>query len=1155
MKIIADFHVHSKYSRATARNLDLENLYVAAQIKGVDVVGSGDFSHPAWYAEIKNKLEPAEAGLFRLKKEIATACDLEVPANCRRAVRFVLTTEISNIYKKRDRTRKNHNLVFVPDLDVAGDLNRRLGAIGNIQSDGRPILGLDARDLLEIVLETSADAFLVPAHIWTPWFSLLGSKSGFDSIEDCFGDLAAHVFAAETGLSSDPAMNWRVSGLDRVSLVSNSDAHSPANLGREANCFDTELSYCALRDALNASDDKGFLGTIEFYPQEGKYHFDGHRGCGIRLHPGESANRGGKCPVCGRPLTIGVLSRVEELADRPAGAKPPSARPYENLIPLGHILAEILQVGSKSVKVSQAYRSAIAALGPELHILQQLEPEAIDRAGIPLLGEAIRRMRAEKIEINPGYDGVYGTIKIFSAQERDRLNGQRPLFSPAEHPEAAGNGYGQVGAADVTGVARHAGGAEATEGRDSQKASETLSPDVDGGPSADGAGHAGPNPEQLRAVEHPAGALLIVAGPGTGKTFTLTRRIAHLILEKSVAPESVLAVTFTNKAAAEMRERLVRIIGARSALPTVGTFHGICLGLLREWKGSGAPAVIDEDEQASVMAEAVKMAATAGVPMKLKHPECRGRIMRAKQNMLGPADPAASADPDPGRAAAIAAVYRAYQDLLEIQRICDYEDLLFQVVAHLESDAAFRDRCRERFRHVFVDEYQDINHGQYRFIRAIAPPQAAEGGICVIGDPDQSVYGFRGSDCAYFNRFVDDYPGAGVITLTRNYRSTDTILAASFQVIDHNPRPPAARMRTFSGIDGVPTIGFMEGADGYAEAEAIAREIEQLVGGTGYHSIDLGSVREAVPPSHLGFADIAVLTRTNEQLSTLAEVFDSTGIPCQVASRRHTFGRSASQALLSVFKICAARAGYADFDRVAALMVKGIGRKVVDIFKAWCAGNRLSLAEGLAGAVRFPVPGLNRNQQLKLTELAGLVTAIQSDTSGLTVRRRLELCARLPALSETVKEAADRAAVERLIGMAEASEMDAAAFLARVALHTDTDGYHPRQEKVALLSMHAAKGLEFPVVFVAGCEDGLIPYHRPDGNGGDLEEERRLFYVAMTRAKGRLYFTRARRRRVFGKTANRKESPFVAEIEKELIADQKSQKRPLKKKDPQLKLF
>ena len=408
MKIITDLHVHSKYSRATARDLDLENLYKAAQIKGIQLVGTGDFSHPAWFAEIESKLDPAEPGLFRLKEDAARTLDAHVPPACRGTVRFLLATEISNIYKKSGRTRKNHNLVFVPDLETARKLNRRLESIGNIQSDGRPILGLDARDLLELVLETSQDAFLVPAHIWTPWFSMLGSKSGFDSIGECFGDLAAHVFAAETGLSSDPAMNWRVSSLDAITLVSNSDAHSPGNLGREANLFDTELSFYAIRDALKSGDPQQFLGTIEFYPEEGKYHLDGHRNCGVRFEPKQTSAHQGICPKCGKPLTIGVLNRVEELADRPEGIRPKKARSYHNLIPLTGILSEILQAGPKTQRVCLAYRTAIERLGPEISILEQLDIQQIERAGIPLLGEAVQRMREKKIDIKPGFDGEYG---------------------------------------------------------------------------------------------------------------------------------------------------------------------------------------------------------------------------------------------------------------------------------------------------------------------------------------------------------------------------------------------------------------------------------------------------------------------------------------------------------------------------------------------------------------------------------------------------------------------------------------------------------------------------------------------------------------------------------------------------------------------------
>jgi DNA helicase II / ATP-dependent DNA helicase PcrA len=431
MNFIADFHVHSKYSRATARRLDLENLYVSAQIKGIGVIGTGDFTHPAWWAELCAKLVPAEEGLFALAPEIARACDAQVPPACRRPVRFMLVTEISNIYKKEGRTRKNHNLVFMPDRQTAGRFNRRLDGIGNVRSDGRPILGLDARNLLEIVLDTTPMGYLVPAHIWTPWFSLLGSKSGFDSVEQCFEDLSDHIFALETGLSSDPPMNRRVSGLDRFALISNSDAHSPAKLGREANRFDTDLSYTAMRTALQGADGGGFLGTIEFFPEEGKYHVDGHRKCNFRCLPSETRSLNNVCPVCGTPLVLGVLNRVEQLADRPSGVAPPADRPFCSLIPLREVLAEVLQSGPTTKTVATAYHRLVARFGAEFDILGTVAREDLDRCGIALLGEAIDRMRSGRILFDPGYDGAFGRLRIFDAAEREALKGQRSLFALA----------------------------------------------------------------------------------------------------------------------------------------------------------------------------------------------------------------------------------------------------------------------------------------------------------------------------------------------------------------------------------------------------------------------------------------------------------------------------------------------------------------------------------------------------------------------------------------------------------------------------------------------------------------------------------------------------------------------------------------------------
>ena len=321
---IADLHIHSKYSRACSRDLTVATLTAGAMTKGITLLGTGDFTHPAWFEHLRTDLVPAEPGLYRPGPELAAHIRSTVPPSvASRDVRFMFSVEISTIYKRDDRTRKVHHLVYLPDVDAVERFNTRLGRIGNLGSDGRPILGLDSRDLLEIVLESSADGYLVPAHIWTPWFSALGSKSGFDRIADCYADLADHIFAVETGLSSDPAMNWRVSSLDRYRLVSNSDAHSLPALGREATILATGLDYFTVRDALRTGT--GLAGTLEFFPEEGKYHADGHRTCGVSWTPAETAEQNGLCIKCGKPVTVGVLSRVEDLADEPDGRRPASA--------------------------------------------------------------------------------------------------------------------------------------------------------------------------------------------------------------------------------------------------------------------------------------------------------------------------------------------------------------------------------------------------------------------------------------------------------------------------------------------------------------------------------------------------------------------------------------------------------------------------------------------------------------------------------------------------------------------------------------------------------------------------------------------------------------------------------------------------------------
>ncbi|MBN1417157.1 MAG: hypothetical protein JXP34_00160 [Planctomycetes bacterium] len=426
MRFVADLHIHSRFSRACARDLAPEDIHASAERKGLGVVATGDFTHPAWRAELEEKLVEAEPGLLRLREDLAKEADRGVPERCRGDVSFILSAEISNIYKQGDRTRKVHNVVFVPDLDAARRLSARLAAIGNVTSDGRPILGLASRDLLEMVLETHPEAFLVPAHIWTPWFSVLGAKSGFDSIDACYGDLAGEIFAVETGLSSDPPMNWRLSMLDRYRLISNSDAHSPAKLARECNVFETDRSYAGIRAALRTGD--GLLGTIEFFPEEGKYHLDGHRACGKRMTPGETIAASGLCPACGKKVTVGVLHRVEELADRPACARPACARPYWNLVPLGEVVGQAHGVGAGSKKVGATCAKLLGSIGSELSILMDAPIDAIESVAGATVAEGIRRMRNGEVTIAAGYDGEYGRITLFADGERERLAEQLLLF-------------------------------------------------------------------------------------------------------------------------------------------------------------------------------------------------------------------------------------------------------------------------------------------------------------------------------------------------------------------------------------------------------------------------------------------------------------------------------------------------------------------------------------------------------------------------------------------------------------------------------------------------------------------------------------------------------------------------------------------------------
>lgn len=968
MEVIADLHLHSRHSIATGKEADLEHLDLWGRYKGVQVVGTGDCTHPEWLKEMAAKLEPAAPGVYELKPELALPLNLQGRHWDRGApVRFVITGEVSTIYKKGGQVRKVHLLLLLPSLEAAQKFSERLGRLGNITADGRPILGLEAKYVLEVALEADPDSLVIPAHIWTPWFSVLGAKSGFDALEECFEEHIRHIYALETGLSSDPAMNWRVSALDRYTLISNSDAHSPQKLAREANLFLVPPVYPDLARALRTKE--GFQGTIEFFPQEGKYHLDGHRACGLRASPEEAGAWGGKCPHCGKPLTYGVMHRVLDLADRQAGAKPPGAKPFESLIPLPEVLGQVLEVNPNSKKVKRLYFRVLENLGPELEILRRVPLPDLAQEGGPLLAQGIDKMRRGQVHIAPGYDGLYGEIRLFTPEERQEILGQSAFWSPPP-PEAATKAppappVNPLQDAPLFQVAEPA-------------------PEIPADPLL-----AGLNPAQAHAVLHEGPPLIVQAGPGTGKTRALTHRLAHLLARREVKPEEILALTFTRQAAGEMEERIRGLLPDFPGLErlTVKTFHALGHQILLE-QGAGAREVAPEEERRRLIRQAARQ---NKIPFSL----LENRITHWKQSLQYPEDLGEANETE-------AAAFQTYETGLLREGLWDYEDLIARPTLLFTRQPELQEAYRRRYRHLLVDEYQDLNEAQYRLFLALAGPEAE---IMVIGDPDQAIYGFRGASPRYFARFLQDWPEAMTLNFAETYRLPPPILEAARQVRSAAEARPAT-LKTHR--PGDQPLLLLERATEAAEAQAIGREIEKLVGGFSHLALEDAGLRHRGEEEKAGFKDVAVLYRLHALGPELEQRLTAAGIPCQ---------------------------------------------------------------------------------------------------------------------------------------------------LPRESVGPEYDGLDLAAEKVKLLSLHAAKGLEFPYVFIAGCEAGLLPWE-PEGEGrGDPEEENRLFYVGLTRASRQVFLTRARMRTLWGKRRRTLLSPLVQTLTPDILQRQEESPAAFKGRTRQPQLF
>lgn len=1158
---IADLHIHSRYSRATSRDCTPEYLDLWARRKGIQIVGTGDFTHPAWREELREKLEPAEDGLYVLKEgyriQDSTAAAAMQP-------RFVVTGEISSIYKKKDKVRKVHSLILLPGLEDAEIISGKLESIGNIHSDGRPILGLDCRDLLEILLELCPRAVYVPAHIWTPHFSLFGAFSGFDSVEECFDDLSPYIRAMETGLSSDPPMNWRISALDKYQLISNSDAHSPAKLGREANLLDIELTYEALRNAIQ--EGVGLAGTIEFFPEEGKYHFDGHRKCHLCLSPPEAEKYQGKCPVCRRKLTIGVSHRVEQLADRPEGFLRADGKAFESLVPLPEVIGASVGYSAASRKVVRQYEEMLRKLGPEFEILRIIPLEEIRSVSGHLVTEGIRRLREGKVERIPGFDGEYGTIKLFKQTEIENLDGQMSLFDGMEMIRDTKEISGNTGTIQENGLSNEAQknglSNEAQENGLSDEAQKNgLSDEVQENGLSDEAQENdllneaqenglsdetqknglsdenqenglsdnalksrkgqtiskpvdGPvpqplNPQQQKAVRSIDRAVAVIAGPGTGKTKTLISRILYLLETRKVKPSEITAVTFTNKAAAEMQERLRQQLGkGRSArLIQVGTFHSICLDLLK--KQGMQFTLADETETLDMAADIVK---SRNLGLKPRQFLQKVSLIKTNSDVVTENDFPDFPDVTPFAALGITkpeyAAYIEYRQTLRALHILDFDDLLTETLNLIKTDPNIP---AQSFNYLHVDEFQDISPIQYRLIMEWTK-RGRE--LFVIGDPDQSIYGFRGSDDKCFEHLKNDFSDLNIIRLTENYRSTPQVISGAVKVISKNPG--MERVLHPNRPDDNTQVRLVTAGSEMGEAIFTAKEINRLIGG-----IDMLDAQEKqetrAEHKTRSFADIAVLYRTHRQAELLEKCLRREGIPYVIAGREDFLAEKTVRGCICFFRCLADQGDTVNRDLCLKLL--------------WdLEPNRISGSIFETMQEKY-IPFLKKGKPQKVLEQ-------WIEDMNLT----------------------DDIAVNKFLGMT-VFYKSMQEFMDAVCLGVESDlkrcgGRQYTADCVTLMTLHGSKGLEFPVTIIYGVRKGVIPFERDshlkkEDSAGireefitDMEEERRLFYVGMTRAKEELILT-----------TSLEASVFLEDLPEESLLRESADKRKQNDGGEQLNLF
>lgn len=1061
MSFIADLHIHSRFSRATSKALTPRHLAGWARCKGIQVLGTGDFTHPEWRAELRQQLvQDSSTGLYRLSvppEEVPCISQAQLSFSHNNFFPlFIPQTEISSIYKRHGKVRKIHNLVFVPTLEDADRLSKRLSSIGNLSADGRPILGLDSHDLLDILLTCVPNAVLIPAHIWTPWFALFGSKSGFDQIEECFSDLTNQIFALETGLSSDPAMNRLVSDLDGYALISNSDAHSGPNLGREANLFEGTPSYDGIFSALRFAARREtqdalhcrFLGTMEFYPDEGKYHLDGHRSCNVVLEPQETLKLANICPVCGKPLTVGVLHRVLELADRSVPPttllREPVAKP---LIPLVELVSEILGAGIASRKVQEQYARLLRTLGPELNILCSIPVSDIRNHWEPL-GEAIERMRHGKVIRHGGYDGVYGKVQVFSPDELSdvRYHMQSGLCLTLSNPLRVSKDpqvslfHPSIGKYDYKIQSNTPSHVNPTDifSEEQQKAL-----------------YAGPKP------------VLVLAGPGAGKTHILVGRINRL-LNEGITPSRIFAITFTRRAAEEMRSRLTATFPYESPDKFVqcDTLHAFAWKILCA-SMSTSPILLNEEMAANAF-----YTANSHLPSHYAQ-ELWTQLNIAREMCTLSQEPSDT----PLSAAALRYAERKHSGN---RLLVDYTDLLewwFNRIRTLSDE--------QRPLHVLVDEVQDLSFLQLNIVQSLLPEDGS--GFFGIGDPDQSIYGFRGASGQSEKTLRSCWPKLLTLRLGQSHRSCQSILDMSHSLMQdkgqcgqlHSDQTLPAELRLFTA------------SNAQSEAHWIVSRICDLIGATSHTILDHSAKgTDSSLSSSLAPGDIGVLVRIKAQLPIIKTALDKAGIPCSAP---------AEDTLLDDTTCCKLLAQVAP--------VCGFGNAFSLVLPFNSTHNYASMPSSWYSYL--PEPKLMQNW-LKEQDWAGDIFL-----SGRTWKKFCLLWNECGSWH---------------------------AFLNHLVWIREDETVKAKAERVQLITLHASKGLEFKAVFLPGLEDGILPLRRdilfpksasstnpvPLQDCDFLDEERRLLYVGLTRAARAIFISLCSQRRLFGKQYALSPSPFLS---------------------------